>query len=172
MPPKRRATSPRLGRTRHDNIRFTLDANRRVIDALNPANSGKGYCHKGAPEDDTHLRNCVLRACMREILDKLWPVTKISLAGKDFSLSSWEDERHAVLTLILHNIETSRLAEFDPSLSIEHKFRGVVRQRRTGIQSFTSLGLFLDDAERLLRDLYGDIDDRGVMDDARWSCTP
>ena len=31
-----------------------------VIDLLNPANSGKGYCHEGDPEDDEHLRERVL----------------------------------------------------------------------------------------------------------------
>jgi hypothetical protein len=29
------------------NCRFALDEKRYVIDRLNPANSGKGYCHEG-----------------------------------------------------------------------------------------------------------------------------
>ena len=33
-----------------NNRRFTLDEKRHVIDAVNPANSGKGYCHEGDPE--------------------------------------------------------------------------------------------------------------------------
>jgi hypothetical protein len=38
------------------NCRFALDEKRYVIDQLNPANSGKGYCHEGDLEDDIYLR--------------------------------------------------------------------------------------------------------------------
>ena len=38
------------------NCRFALDEKRSVIDTLNPANSGKAYCHEGDPEDDKYLR--------------------------------------------------------------------------------------------------------------------
>src|SRR5215831_8009608 len=42
------------------NCRFALDEKRYVIDAVNVVNSGKGYCHEGAPEDDKYLRERVL----------------------------------------------------------------------------------------------------------------
>jgi hypothetical protein len=51
--------------------RFALDERRYVIDEVNAANSGKGYCHEGNPEDDRHLRERVLQVCLGEILDKL-----------------------------------------------------------------------------------------------------
>jgi hypothetical protein len=42
------------------NCRFALDEGRYVIDAVNVANSGMGYCHAGDPEDDKHLRSAYL----------------------------------------------------------------------------------------------------------------
>jgi hypothetical protein len=53
------------------NCRFALDEKRYVIDLLNPANSGKGYCHEGNPEDDSYLRERVLMVRLSEMLDKL-----------------------------------------------------------------------------------------------------
>ena len=49
------------------NCRFALDGRRNVIDAVNVANSGKGYCHEGAPEDDKHLRERLLQVWLGEI---------------------------------------------------------------------------------------------------------
>ena len=54
-----------------NNRRFALDEKRHVIDAVNPANSGKGYCHEGDPEDDRHLRERVLMVPLGKMLDKL-----------------------------------------------------------------------------------------------------
>ena len=53
------------------NCRFALDQKRYVIDSVNPANSGKGYCHEGAPEDDKYLRERVLMIRLSEMLKKL-----------------------------------------------------------------------------------------------------
>jgi hypothetical protein len=46
----------------------------------------------------------------------------------------------------------------DPSLSIQHKFDGTLRRQKKHTQDFTSLALFRDDVECLLRDLYGDFE--------------
>ena len=54
-----------------NNRRFALDEKRNVIDAVNPANSGKGYCHEGDPEDDRHLRERVLMVRLGEMSSKL-----------------------------------------------------------------------------------------------------
>ena len=54
-----------------NNRRFALDEKRYVIDAVNPANSGKGYCRKGEPEDDRHLREHILMVRLGEMADKL-----------------------------------------------------------------------------------------------------
>ena len=53
------------------NCRFALDEKRYVIDAVNVANSGKGYCHEGDPEDDKYLRERVLMIRLSEMIKKL-----------------------------------------------------------------------------------------------------
>ena len=53
------------------NCRFALDEKRNVIDAVNVANSGKAYCHKGDPEDDKYLRERVLIIRLSGMIDKL-----------------------------------------------------------------------------------------------------
>ena len=54
-----------------NNRRFALDEKRYVIDAVNPANSGKGYCHEDDPEDDRHLRERVLMIRLSGLVKKL-----------------------------------------------------------------------------------------------------
>ena len=51
---------------------------------------------------------------------------------------------------------------FDPALSIQHQFGGTLKREKKGMQDFTSLSLFRDDVECLLRDLYGDIDSEAL----------
>src|SRR5215475_1965855 len=65
------SSSPEVRRLPMNNCRFTLDERRRVIDAVNLANSGKGYCHEGDSEDDRHLRQRVLMVLLGEKMDKL-----------------------------------------------------------------------------------------------------
>ena len=54
------------------NQRFVLNEKRDVTDMLNPANSVSGhYNDDGAPEDDRHLRERVLRKRLSDLVDKL-----------------------------------------------------------------------------------------------------
>ena len=141
------------------NCRFALDEKRYVIDLLNPAISGKGYCHEGDPEDDSYLRERVLMVRLGEMLDKLIinlrPMQKLpsgeekSLQMKSFSKIWWA---------MLGTIKASHLNTFDPALSVQHKFDGKLKRWKKHTQDFTSLALFRDDVECLLRDLYGDFE--------------
>ena len=55
------------------NQRFVLNENCDVTDMLNPANSmcGRYYDNDGAPADDRHLREHVLRMRLLDLLDRL-----------------------------------------------------------------------------------------------------
>ena len=54
------------------NQRFVLNEKCDVTDMLNPANTVSGhYNYDGAPEDDRHLRECVLRKRLSDLVDKL-----------------------------------------------------------------------------------------------------
>ena len=48
------------------------------------------------------------------------------------------------------------------ALSIQHRFNGELKREKVGWQDFTSLSLFADDVERLLRDLYGEPDNEAI----------
>ena len=128
------------------NCRFTLDEKRHVIDAVNPANSGKGYCHGGWPEDDKHLRERVLMVLLGGMIKKL--------IGNEGSHSIW--------VAFDSTIGASHLDTFDPALSIEHKFDGTLRRQKENTQDITSLALFRDEVECVLRDLYSDVDSEAM----------
>ena len=81
-----------------NNRRFALDEKRYVIDAVNPANSGKGYCHEGDPEDDRHLRERVLMVRLGEMLEKLIinlrPTKKCPSGGR---ISTFQRRGHSIV---------------------------------------------------------------------------
>ena len=47
-------------------------------------------------------------------------------------------------------------------MSIQHKFDGKLRRQKKHTQDFTSLSLFRDELECLLRDLYGDVESEAL----------
>jgi hypothetical protein len=141
------------------NCRFALDEHRYVIDAVNVVNSGKGYCHEGAPEDDKYLRERVLMVHLGAMLKKLiinFRRMKKLPSGEEYEPEN--EESFAIWLAMLHTITASHLNTFDPVLSIQHKFDGKLRCQKKHTQDFTSLALFRDDVESLLRDLYGDVE--------------
>jgi hypothetical protein len=145
------------------NCRFTLDERRYVIDAVNADNSRKVYYFEGAPEDDKHLRERVLWIRLAEILKKL-----IMNLGPTQKLPSGEEYKphneacSAISWALLETIAASHLNTFDPVLSIQHKFDGKLKSQKKHTQDFTSLALFRDDVECLLRDLYGDVESEAL----------
>jgi hypothetical protein len=68
------------------------------------------------------------------------------------------EESFAIWWTMLDTISSSHSNTFDPVLSIRHKFDGKLRRQKEHTQDFTSLALFRDDVECLLRDLYGDVE--------------
>jgi hypothetical protein len=140
------------------NCRFALDEKRKVIDEVNAANSGKAYCHEGDPEDDIHLRERVLIIRLHGMIDKLIinlrPRQKLP-SGEEYK--PYNEESHSIWMALLYTIRASHLNTFDPTMSIQHKFDGKLRRQKKHTQDFTSLSLFRDEVECLLRDLYGDV---------------
>ena len=145
------------------NCRFALDEKRNVIDAVNVANSGKAYCHEGAPEDDMYLRERVLMIRLSGMIDKLItnlrPRQKLP-SGEEYK--PYNEESHSIWMALLYTISASHLNTFDPMMSIQHKFDGKLRRQKKHTQDFTSLSLFRDEFECLLRDLYGDVESEAL----------
>jgi hypothetical protein len=145
------------------NCRFVLDETRNVSDKVNDANSGKGYCHEGDPEDDKHLRERVLMVRLGQLVDKLIinlrPMQRLP-NGHEYEPIN--EESFAICWAMLDVIRASNLNTFDPALSVQHKFDGKLRREKKNTQDFTSLALFRDDVECLLRDLYGDVESEAL----------
>jgi hypothetical protein len=141
------------------NCRFALDEKRYVIDAVNVANSGKVQCHEDEPEDDKYLRERVLWIRLSGMTEKLIinlkPRQKLP-SGEEYEPVN--EESFAIWWAMVNTIRASHLNTFDPAMSIQHKFDGKLRRQKKGTQDFTSLALFRDDVECLLRDLYGDVE--------------
>jgi hypothetical protein len=144
------------------NQRFALDKASRVIDSLNPANSG-GYCHDDSHQDDRHLRESILMVRLDEIVDKL--IINLRPLQRDFRGIEYQpcnEESRSLLLSVFNAVRASHLNYFEPTISVERRFGGTLSRQKKGIQEYTSLSLFRDDVECLLRDLYGDIEDEAM----------
>jgi hypothetical protein len=138
--------------------RFVLDENHDVIDKLNPTGP-KGYCHEGEPEDEMYLREQILWQRLFKPVDDLIINRRSEEMLRDGTrYQPGNDEAHAISWTIYTTIQASHLNTLAPALAAQNRFGGTLKCPKTCVQKVTSLSLFCDDVERLLRDLYGDID--------------
>jgi len=147
------------------NQRFALNEDGYIIDNLNPANNEKAewFEQLGYPKDEKCLRELLLWRRLGELLPKLIMNTnpiKKSPDGEEYQPFC---EESGSIWIALHNaIKASHLNTLDVALSLQHTFDGELKREQRGWQDFTSLSLFVDDVERLLRDLYGESDDQAI----------
>jgi hypothetical protein len=145
--------------------RFSLTEDRHVIDTLDPANTGKVYIHEGEPEDERHLRECVLWRRLSDLVDKL--IIKLNpnkTLPSDEECQPRNEQRYAISRAIFYAIKSSHLNSFDPIMPVRHRFGGTSKRTTKGTRDFTSLSLFCEDVECLLRDLFGDIESEALDD--------
>ena len=141
------------------NQRFVLDQQGYIVDTLHPTNSVKHYYHVvDEPADERNLRLSVLMMRLRDILDKLI----INPTMQKHPRGGVDQSRGTIELAILRVIRASHLDTFDPVLSLQHKSDDKIRHQKEGAKDFTSLSLFRDDVERLLRDLYGDTESNAL----------
>ncbi len=69
---------------------------------------------------------------------------------------------HELWWTICALIEATQLNTFDPDVSIHNPFLGNLERKKIGLNKFTSLSLFCVDIERLLRDLFGDVESEAL----------
>ena len=146
------------------NQRFSFNEDRYIIDRLNPAVKYLvRYCWEGAPEDDMHLREQALWSRLDDLVGDLIintnPIVKVRY-GEEYQPIC--EERHSIFWPLYSAIKASHLNTLDVAFSIQHRFGGEPKREKIGWQDFTSLSLFADDVERLLRDLYGELDDEAL----------
>jgi hypothetical protein len=139
--------------------RFSVSEDDYIIDRLNPANNGKAVPFEDQPFDDIHLRRAMLQHHLHgpisDLIISTNPIEKLRNADP------WR-ERTSIWMVLLSTIEASHLNTLAPTLSVKHRFKGKLRREKVGWQDYTSVALFADDVERLLRDLYGESDEDAI----------
>jgi hypothetical protein len=135
--------------------RFSIDENSYLVDRLNPANSGKvTVFHSFEKVDDEKcLREKLLYSFLADLVGHLIVNSNptVKLTGEEY-----RKERHTISWALYTAVQASHLNTLDIAQTCEHRFSGEPKRKKEGMQDFTSLSLFADDVERLLRDLYGD----------------
>jgi hypothetical protein len=135
--------------------RFSIDENSYLVDRLNPANSGKvKFFHSFEEVDDEKcLREKLLYSFLEDLVGHLIVNTNptVKLTGDEY-----REERHTISRALYTAVQASHLNTLDIAQTCEHRFGDELKRKKEGMQDFTSLSLFVDDVERLLRDLYVD----------------
>jgi hypothetical protein len=72
------------------------------------------------------------------------------------------EARNSICCTLFDAIIASHLNILDVALSIRHRFGGELKREKRGWQDSTSLSLFVDDVECLLRDLYGELNNEAI----------
>jgi hypothetical protein len=145
------------------NQRFCLNQDRYIIDRLNPTKPVECHCAEDESTDDMHLREEVLWIRLAQLVAGLIINTNPMERRPDGGEYQPHCEEMLSISLVLYNtIKASHLNMLDVVLSIQHRFDGELKREEKGWQDCTSLSLFVDDVERLLRDLYGEADTKAV----------
>jgi hypothetical protein len=139
--------------------RFAFDERYNIIDKLNPTVK-YSYCRleEDPAEDQRCLREVVLWRRLDDLVDDL--ILNLKPERTNYHGSEHDPRRDAQrLGYALYElICASALNTLDPTIAVQNRFNGNLRGQKKYSQEVTSLWLFRDDVERLLRDLYGDIE--------------
>lgn len=151
--------------------RFVIDENCHVIDKLN-SSGPRGYWQEDEPEDEIHLREKILWERLIKPVDDLIINLQPEKTLRDgTTYRPHNNEADALGRAIYEAILASQWNMLDPAVSVQNRFDGTLKRQKTNLQEITSLSLFRDDVERLLRDLYGDIDSEALKRTLRSTLT-
>jgi hypothetical protein len=144
------------------NQRFSVTDDGYVFDRLT-SKVGKAVCFEGDSENDAYLRERMLWGCLAELTERLIVNTAPLESSPDGQLyQPFCAERHSICVALYSAITASHLNTLEVGLSLKRKFDGKLKRKKIGMQDYTSLSLFVDDVECLLRDLYGESDDQAI----------
>jgi hypothetical protein len=102
------------------------------------------------------LRESLLRRRLDVLVSDL--IININPEQTDGNSSRSNSEADAVANSLFQAIRASALNIIAPSRGIQFRFDGTLKRDKPDVKNMTSFVLFCDDVERLLRDLYGDVD--------------
>jgi len=141
--------------------RFSVNEDNDIIDKLHPTGLRGNFLPEfGDRNDQRSLREKVLWQRLGTLVGDLTinlEPERTSHDGEKYQ--PWnEKEVYPIWGALQAAICASALNTLEPSIAIQNRFNGTLRCEKRSLQQVTSLSLFRDDVERLLRDLYGDID--------------
>jgi hypothetical protein len=144
--------------------RFFVDQNDDIIDKLNlTAEVVRWLRNEEPPKDEMRLREAVLCGRLRKLVgDLLINTNPMQRLPDGTEYQPHCEERLALLRAVGSAITASHLNTLDIAVSSRRSAGGELPTKKRGMQDFTSLSLFADDVERLLRDLYGDSDSEAI----------
>jgi hypothetical protein len=131
--------------------RFVITGDGRIIDRLNLCGAA-GYWHEGDPKDQRYLREQILRMGLINLLDELMPDRR-----RDQSPGP-----ELVSDAIFHAILASHLNMSEPS-GLYRTRSNNLNKDKISLRDFSSISLYIDDVECLLRNLYGDSDSEALL---------
>jgi hypothetical protein len=145
----------KVSQTASKNKRFVLDNQGGIFDKLHPESGTEHVVYmnafKNKPYDDElHLRTGMLVRRLETLVPELCRGNGRKRDRKTLS--------YKIYGLLPDIIQASQLNRRDVRISLQHPFKGELKHKKTEIRELTSISLFIDDVERLLRDLYGDTD--------------
>jgi hypothetical protein len=135
--------------------RFILDHQHGIVDVLNPT-WRNGDCYM-QPETQTHLRERVLLVQLGHLVDDLANLQPEMTDARGQTYRPFDHGCHSIWMALYSMIQATHINALDPAFSVQNRFDGKLTRSKKGLQAFTSLSLFRNDVERLLRDLYGDV---------------
>jgi hypothetical protein len=137
--------------------RFFLDENKDVIDRLNPV-AGLSYYYSNVPPTQFSLRESLVGRRLDVLVSDL--IINLQPEQTDHWGHKWQpsnSEAWALSSALFHAINASVLNSVEPSRGAQARVDGTLKREKAFLYEITSLSLFCDDVERLLRDLYGDV---------------
>jgi len=142
--------------------RFSVNENDEVIDSLAPRYTLKRF-FMYKPKDEKHLReDVVFRRLSCLVSDLIVSTNPIVTGPNGKEYHPYCEESFSISRALYGAIDASHLNTLDVALSLQYRFGGELKREKVGWQDCTSLSLFVDDVERLLRDLYGDVDNGAI----------
>jgi hypothetical protein len=136
--------------------RFSLDDKGYLADKANPANDGKYRYYGNDLKDDSDARYYLLYRRLGKLVSRLF--------ANNRSREQYNCGDCTLLEAILCTVKASQFHTTHPMVAVQHQFRGKLNRKREGMQHFTSIALFANDVECLLRELYGDIKSEALND--------
>lgn len=137
------------------NRRFQLDEKGNVADKLCWLSKVPWCSSDERHPTQIELRERVLEHHLLNLVDDLASANPIVLHSDGHHRRSRSEEVFSLFRVLHSVIRSSKLSKIPSEVSSKRRSSGRCRPRGQGRQTTTSLRLFVDDVERLLRNIYG-----------------